>query len=247
MKYFFTCLPAGRRDSGFLTIPVAIVLAGIIIAFAVIYGMGRDALKPTSGTAQVVNTQTKTGIDDLRGLSSDDHVIGAKNGTIVMIEYSDTECPFCKRFQETMHQAVREYPNDVAWVYRHFPIPALHSRASKEAEATECATELGGNDAFWNYLDLIFETTPSNNGLDPAQLPALAEQIGLKRTDFEACLASGKYKEKVDAEAADAVAAGANGTPFTVVIAPNNQRFTINGAEPYESVKKVIEFALKLK
>ena len=70
-----------------------------------------------------------------------------------------------------MQKIVADYKGQVAWVYRHFPIDSLHSRARKEAEATECANEFGGNTVFWQYLDKIFELTPSNDGLDPAELP----------------------------------------------------------------------------
>lgn len=115
-------------------------------------------------------------------LRSDDHVLGNPNADVLIIEYSDTECPFCKQFHETMHQVMDQYGKDgkVAWVYRHSPIDQLHPKARKEAEALECANEQGGNDAFWKYADKLFEITPSNNGLDAAQLPVIAAMIGLK-------------------------------------------------------------------
>ena len=69
-----------------------------------------------------------------------------------------------------MHQVIREKGDQVAWVYRHYPIPELHPKAFHEAEATECAWEQGGNSTFWKYIDKIFEITPSNNGLDEAKL-----------------------------------------------------------------------------
>jgi protein-disulfide isomerase len=101
-----------------------------------------------------------------------DHITGNPQADVVLIEYSDTECPFCKRFHETMIQVMAEYgaSGKVAWVYRHFPLDALHSKARHEAEATECATELGGNEKFWAYLNKLEEITPSNNGLDASLL-----------------------------------------------------------------------------
>jgi protein-disulfide isomerase len=135
----------------------------------------------------------------------------------------------------------------VAWVYRHFPLDALHSKARKEAEATECANELGGSAAFWNYVDRLFEVTPSNNGLDLAQLPIIAQEIGLDRTAFKKCLDSGKFADYVAHDLDDARAAGGSGTPYSVVIAANSEKFTINGAQSYEEVKRIIDAALQVK
>jgi protein-disulfide isomerase len=108
----------------------------------------------------------KTPLDkQVAPVSPDDHIVGNINAKIIIVEYSDLECPFCKVFHNTMHQVVEANNGDVAWVYRHFPIPQLHPKAFRQAEATECAWEQGGNEAFWKYTDRIFEITPSNNGL----------------------------------------------------------------------------------
>ena len=148
-----------------------------------------------------------------------------------------------------MQQVIDEYgkKGEVAWVYRHFPLDALHSKARKEAEATECANELGGNVAFWNYIDRLFEVTPSNNGLDLAQLPVIAKNIGLDQSAFKTCLDSGKFADYVSRDLDDARAAGGSGTPYSIVIAANGEKFTINGAQPFEEVKRVIDLALQAK
>ena len=138
----------------------------------------------------------------------------------------------------------------VAWVYRHFPLDSLHPKARKEAEATECAWELGGNTAFWKYVDKVYEVTPSNNGLDLALLPKLATDIGLDKAKFESCLESGKYAEKISKQVEDAVNSGGRGTPFSVVIAKNGKKFVIPGALPFEgnpSVKTILDIALSEK
>jgi protein-disulfide isomerase len=146
-----------------------------------------------------------------------------------------------------MQQVMSEYGtrNQVVWIYRHYPIEQLHSKAIKEAEASECAAELGGNDKFWAYVDEIFRVTPANNGLDLALLPQIAEQSGLNRTQFEQCLASGRHAKKVSADLEDALKSGGRGTPHSIVIAPNGKKFTIPGAQPYTNVKQLIDQALQ--
>lgn len=116
----------------------------------------------------------------VRAVSNEDHVLGDRNAPVKLIEFSDLECPFCKRFHPTAKQVVTEYAGKVALVYRHFPLDSLHAKARKEAEATECANEQGGNDKFWAYMDRLFDVTPSNDGLDLAELPKIAAFVGLE-------------------------------------------------------------------
>ncbi|MBI3306118.1 thioredoxin domain-containing protein [Candidatus Nomurabacteria bacterium] len=92
----------------------------------------------------------------LKPVSPDDHILGSADAKIIVVEYSDLDCPFCKTFHNTMHRIVKEN-TDVAWVYRHFPIPKLHPNAKRKAEETECASEQKGNDGFWKYTDKVFE------------------------------------------------------------------------------------------
>jgi protein-disulfide isomerase len=143
-----------------------------------------------------------------------------------------------------MQEVMNSYNGQVAWVYRHFPIPQLHQKAPMEAEASECAAELGGNNAFWSFVDKVFETTNSNDSLDPAQLPKIAGDIGLDVEAFNTCLTSGKYTKAVQKSAEEAVKAGARGTPYSVIVV-GDQKVVINGAEPIESVKAKIDSLLK--
>ncbi len=189
----------------------------------------------------------------VRPVNGQDHILGDPGAPVKLVEFSDFECPFCKRAHPTLKRIMAEYGESgkVAWVYRHFPLDALHKKARKEAQASECANELGGNDAFWAYTDRLYEITPSNDRLDLSLLPKIAEEIGLDRDTFEACLAGdargGKYADHIEADVQDAVASGGTGTPYIVVIAPNGEAFPINGAQPYSAVKSIIELALNEK
>ena len=190
-------------------------------------------------------TAAPSGAEFLRPVTSRDHIRGSPDAPVKIVEFGDTECPLCQRFHPTLQRIVAEYPGKVAWVFRHFPIDDIHPKARKEAEATECANELGGNEKFWAYLDRLYEITPGNDQLDPAQLPRIAAHVGLNRARFESCLQSGKHAQRVAEDVADALAAGAQGTPYTVVIAPNGHLFAILGAQPYATVKLVVDIALR--
>jgi protein-disulfide isomerase len=164
------------------------------------------------------------------------------------VEYSDTECPFCKEFHKTMRALMTEYGNkgELAWVYRHFPVVGLHSKAPKEAEALECAGELGGNAKFWEYANRLYEVTPSNNNLEPTELENIAKQAGLSSDKFNTCLESGQYAPRVKADMNDAQEAGGEGTPFSVVIdTKTGDTYPINGAYPYSEMKNIIDLILQ--
>ena len=235
--------PSSGSDS--LTIPMAIIIAGAIVAVAIVYSTGKNSLK--TGDQEKETDLAAAAVENVEPVTASDHILGDPNAPVKIVEFSDPECPFCKRFHETMHQVVQDYNGQVAWVYRHFPLDSLHSKARKEAEATECAAELGGNEKFWSYIDRLFEITPSNNNLDLALLPQIAEDIGLDRIKFEACLENGKYAKHVQDDFEDAINSGGQGTPYSIIIASNGQKFELSGAQPYSAVKTIIDLALEEK
>lgn len=223
-----------------LSVPIAIVIAGVFIALALFFA-GRTAAPTTTPSEDVTSDAKNTPI-----VSAADHIIGNPNADVVIVEYSDIECPFCKQFHVTMQQIMSEYgeSGQVAWVYRHFPLAQLHPNAPRLAEASECVAELGGNSAFWTFLDEIFALAPVNTPFPMNQLTATAEKVGVSGSAFDACLASGKYKDKVEAQFNDAIASGGQGTPHNIVITKDGQFIPISGAQPYANVKRVIDAVL---
>ena len=178
-------------------------------------------------------------------LTSDDRIRGNKDAKLALIEYSDMECPFCKRFHPTMQQVMTEYKDQVKWVYRDYPLN-FHQNAQKEAEAGWCVFELGGNDAFWKFLDILFERTTSNGtGFALDKLGPLAQEVGVNQTKFQSCLDSGKYTKKVQDQMARGSEEGVQGTPGTIILTEKGDTQLINGALPYEQVKPMIDAALK--
>ncbi len=223
-----------------LSVPISIVVAGILIAGAVYYSSGKT---PTKTALQAVQPTTTS----MRPISADDHILGNPNADLIIVEYSDTECPFCKQFHATLQRVMAEYGKDgkVAWVYRHFPIVSLHSKAPKEAEALECANELGGPAKFWEYTNTIYQVTTSNNTLDPSQLPVIAKTVGLDVAKFNTCLSSGKYAAKVQADYDDAVKAGGRGTPNSIIVSKDGTQTVVQGAQPYDALKATLDALLQ--
>lgn len=234
--------------SSFLNVPVAIVIAGALIAGAIYFGnqsignpVGKAPAQPSTQAAAPAPAEPAVGA--FREIGKEDLVRGASNARVTLIEYSDLECPFCKRFHPVIAQLLENYPNDVRWVYRHAPLAQLHSKAPKEAEAAKCAQEQGKG---WEFVDKVFEVTPTNNGLDPAELPKIAAQVGVvNAVQFKSCLDSGKYTKAVADDLADATSAGMRGTPYSVVIGPQGQKLPVNGAVAYESLKATVDSVLK--
>lgn len=224
-----------------IAIPAAIVIGFGLIAAAIFFS-GNLGLKAAP-------TPTKTGTNpaavvtpNVRGVDDTDYVRGNPNAPITIVEYSDYDCPFCKNFHDTMNTLMKEYgvTGKIAWVYRQFPIAQLHPNAPRISEGAYCVGELGGTDAYWKYSDLVFNERAVNEKTEMTRLPEYAEKAGVKRTDFNTCLESGKYKDKVEASLQEGAAAGAQGTPYSVVMV-GDQKAVINGAQPYAVVKQIID------
>lgn len=227
---------------------MAIIITGVIIAGAIFLTNGSSSTGTAAQQPQAAPQQTGD-LEAMTAVSSADHIRGNPNAPVKIVEYSDFECPFCKGFHATMKQVMDEYgaSGKVAWVYRHFPLEQLHPvKARKEAVATECANEQGGNDAFWKYADRFFELTPSNNQTDiDTVLPQIAKEIGLNVATFNECLASTKYDQHIENEVQNAVATGGQGTPWSIVVGKDEKKYPLSGAQPYPNVKQLIEAALQ--
>lgn len=178
-----------------------------------------------------------------------DHVRGPKNAPITMIEYSDTECPFCKRFHETAKKVEKEFRGKINWVYRHYPLAFHNPGAKKQAEASECAAELGGNDAFWKYLDAVYDRTKSGGkGFPMDKLVPLATELGLNTEKFKTCLDSGRYSKLVDDQLQEGMEIGIRGTPGNILIHHESGEIDFKpGAYPFEAFKETIEKMLSKK
>lgn len=224
---------------------------GFALIAAAVYFSGSSKVAPVAGNNNP-EQQPQGDISALRPITADDHIRGNPNASVVIVEYSDFDCPFCRSFHNTLQKIIDEYGlgGQVAWVYRHFPLTSLHPSAGHIAEASECVAELGGNDAFWKFADLVFaerlvDPASGRETTNLARLPEFAKTAGVNEVDFTTCLDSGRNAAKVQEDFDNAVATGGQGTPHSFVVM-GDQKFEITGgAQPYEVVKQMIDGLLK--
>jgi protein-disulfide isomerase len=173
-------------------------------------------------------------------VSDKDHIRGNKDAKVFLIEYSDFGCSFCVRFHSTAQQVLDEYGDDVAWIYRHFPLD-IHSRAV--AQTSECAAELGGEDMFWRFADEVLEN--QETALSDSGLKNTANKLGLDASAFSECIESERYKDKIEDQYQSGLTAGVAGTPGSFLVNSKGEVWNIPGAVPFEILKETIDEALQ--
>lgn len=215
------------------TIPVAIAFGGVIIALAVYISIPKAPKLTDGGNPALV-----------RPVGTSDHILGNPAAKVVIVEYSDFDCTYCKDFDETLHQIIANAGTngEVAWVYREFPLSEIHPNAMSHARAAECAAIAGGNDMFWKFKTELFGNQP----IDPASYGTLAARVGLTGNAFADCLSapSETLDARIQADRQNALDVGAEGTPYSLILVSGKPPVVMNGGYPYGAVKELIDAAL---
>ena len=156
-----------------------------------------------------------------------EHILGAENGSVKVVMYSDFLCPYCKSADAVMKKILEDYPNDVSLVYKHM---VVHDAAMPLAIASECA---GDQEKFWDMHDKIFE---NQKRVEYMSMADLAESLGVDKEKFSLCIRSGVMRSRVATDMKEAASVGVKATPsFTI-----NGKF-LEGILPYDQMKKLIE------
>ena len=206
----------------------------------------------TTGQAAQQPTQLPSQPSQVEASADDDAFLGDENAPVEIIEFSDYQCPFCRKFwTETLPLIKSEYidTGKVKFVYRDFPLTSIHPAAQPAAEAAECVREKGGDEAYFIMHDKIFQEGNILDGGDPikgpvqgtaqfgtTELKQWAKDIGY---DISSCLDSGKFKSEVQKDLADATSAGGQGTPYFII---NGK--PLSGAQPFSAFKQIIDAEL---
>jgi len=198
---------------------------------------------PTNDAPADVNGKlTEDQAEKVPGISDSDYVLGNVDAEVVLITYSDLECPFCERFHPTGKQVVDEYGDKIAWVFRHFPLETIHPRALPAANAVECVGKETGSEGFWKFLDTVF--IDQAKYLTDAGLREAAIASGANGESFDSCFSNNEFEGKVREMTTKASEAGVTGTPATYIINKNRDTWLVPGAVPVESLKATIDEAL---
>jgi protein-disulfide isomerase len=162
-------------------------------------------------------------------------VKGDPKAPVTIVEFSDFQCPYCKKSESTLHELLTKYNGRVKLAYLDFPLRDIHPQAQRAAEAARCAGEQG---KFWEYHDALYA---EQSKLDGAELLNHARALHLDEKSFQSCLDSGKFKSKIEADMEQGRKVGVAGTPGFFV----NGVF-LSGALPSADFEKVIETQLAL-
>src|SRR3989344_5143138 len=225
-------------DQKFL-IPSSIILAGVVIALAVLYSKIPSAPSSTSDVKSAKTSDVFPGAEALR-IRRDDFVLGSPAAKVAIIEYGDFQCPFCGRFfQTTEKEIIEKYvkTGKAAFLWRDFAF--LGEESFRAAEAARCA---GEQRKFWEYHDYLFNGQRGENegAFSDQNLKRFAKELKLDESKFNSCFDSGKYRKAVEETSNTGRAVGVNGTPATFV---NGQ--LISGAQPFAVFQKIIDEELK--
>lgn len=223
---------------GFVTGVAALAAIGFFILLAKVGGEGSGSKVAATNTASpsptvaAADTQP-TGPVDLPAVTKDDHVQGKAGAKVVVTEFSDIQCPFCRQFHPSIKRLIQDYGDKVQVVYKHFPLDSIHPMARPAALASECAAEQG---KFWEFLDKSFE---QQSLLGADFFTSTAKSLGLNEKQFKDCVDTQKFASHVDADAQLGETVGVSGTPSSFV-----NGLPLSGAQPYESLKAMVDQAL---
>ena len=166
-------------------------------------------------------------------ITPDDHILGAADAPVVIVEYGDYECPYCRGAARDVHRLLERFPGLIRFVFRNYPIPQLHPHAVQAAEAAEAAAAHG---KFWEMYELLLR--PSSH-LDLESLVGYASQIGLDAARFRDEIVNRAYADRVERDVREGIRNGVNSTPKFYV-----DGHRIDGHLPLESLVTTVEAAV---
>jgi protein-disulfide isomerase len=223
------------------TTPVAIVVAAVILAVShLVYG------------AYFSNQTSVTATTAFKGKAIDagDLVTGNTKSDVILVEYSDTECPFCAQLYPTLKQIQAEYGSKIGFVYRYFPLTSIHPHSFEESRAVYCVGKNLGAEKRRQYIDQMFEYKWSKKDmvLPQGQKELFAKAVGVDPATFASCMQSQESSDAINASIQDGVNAGVQGTPASFILVKTKKGYEtvalIDGARPFEYFKTIIDDAL---
>lgn len=231
-----------KRSHFYSVLTVLAFAAGVLLGY-VVWGM--NATETASADAQSPQTAAQAGgpvveapvptsepqdVPRYDVAADGSYAIGPADAPITIVEFSDYQCPFCRRWHQEVYQSLlAAYPGQIRLVYRHLPLTSIHPDAFPAAEAAMCA---GEQNAYWQYHEKLF----ASELLGDEIYRQYAQELGLDTTAFETCLTEHKYQQAIQADSDFAVNLGVRSTPTFFI-----NGLAVVGAQPLEVFKQVID------
>ena len=218
------------------SIPASIVIGAAIVAAAIFAssensptagrGAHNDAgcIIPTAEAASPTRAENRA-------------LYGAADAPTTIVEFSDYQCPYCARLHPTIKQIVDESDGQINWEFRHLPLP-FHTSAEYAAMVSECVHYTLGVEAFWEFGDLVFA---NQRAVNPETLRGMGQQLGLTEADIAACESDEAITAQIEADMIAAQALGGRGTPYSVIVFPDDTIRPVSGALPYTQWIQLLE------
>jgi len=215
----------------------------LVVGFAYWYAHREQSVEQT---VVEENSQSNVVGYDIRGLEPTDHILGNPEAPILFIVYSDFACPYCKSYHKALKTLMRLYgtSGEVALVFRHLPFVQLHPESPMYALASECVAQEKGSVGFWKFADEIFEVADPLKPLTAAELVLIAEKVGVTRQSFVACMRSNELMQVVERDFQEAIDAGVQGSPFTIVDDPIG-RTSFEGEQSFRTMAEAVQLTLR--
>jgi protein-disulfide isomerase len=200
------------------------------LLFSLVVDMSRETAPEIPGVQPDISDVLDI---DMMALTDDDPRKGSDDAPVIIVEFSDFQCPFCAQATVTIEEVVETYGDNVLLVYRDFPLHSIHPEAGKAAEAAQCAFE---QDKFWEYHDILFEKQREWSGVGVPKFKEYAVSLSLDSEAFNTCLDSGVYTAEVEADLQEGTHFGVTGTPAFFI---NGRK--VSGAQPFSAFQQIID------
>lgn len=228
MKNFNTVLSFVQNNLS----AVSIVAAGLVVATSILFN--------NVAVREAQYTEAQWQRATLQNVESGGHLLGSPDAPVKVVLFMDLECPFCKKMHSRIPAFLRKYAGQIAFIFRHYPLTELHPNARLAAEAAECVAHIGGENAFWKYIDAFYlgAALPT-----PDTYSSLAQAVGVSPSEFEHCRSSGEVRDIIESDMRQGYLLNISVTPSQVIIADSKLKI-IPGSDP-TPIYRAIDEALQ--
>lgn len=213
------------------------------VIIIILFFVGIIFLSLNNKTERTVNTATDNNSENYIQ-EQNQNIMGNPNARLKIVEYTDPDCPFCQRFHNTMLQLIEHYKGEIAWEYKHYPIPELHPEAFEKSLALECAKEQGGNLMFWKFTNELYKLNMTKELTKINLIEEVSKNLKINSSDILKCVEEGRYAQKVVLDMQEGNNLKVEGTPTSFIYIDGNIVEQIPGAQEFNTIKSRIDLLL---